>query len=102
MDGQVSVAPETPGQRNRFLQEPAPIGFLTQIGAYPWLIVCTTCLGAFAGQVDASIVQLGLPALEQAFDATLDQVSWVAVAYSPPSPLCCPSMPGWLRLPGAS
>jgi EmrB/QacA subfamily drug resistance transporter len=82
MDGQVSVTAETQGLHNRFLQEPAPVGFLTRLGAYPWLVVCTTCLGAFAGQVDASIVQLGLPALEQAFDATLDQVSWVAVAYS--------------------
>src|ERR1700712_1838879 len=82
MDGQVFVKSETEGLRNRFLREPAPVGFLTKIGAYPWLIVCITCLGAFAGQVDASIVQLGLPALEQAFDATLDQVSWVAVAYS--------------------
>src|SRR3978361_2293850 len=72
----------TQGWRNRLFQEPAPIRPLTRLGAYPWLVVCTTCLGAFAGQVDASIVQLGLPALEQAFDATLDQVSWVAVAYS--------------------
>ncbi|WCS28668.1 MFS transporter (plasmid) [Methylobacterium sp. NMS14P] len=45
-------------------------------------MVGITCLGAFVGQVDASIVQLGLPALEQAFDASLDQVSWVAVGYS--------------------
>jgi MFS family permease len=33
------------------------------------------------GQVDASIVQLVLPALETAFDAPLSQVSWVALAY---------------------
>ena len=39
------------------------------------------CVGAFVGQVDASIVQLAMPALEDAFDAPLDAVSWVAVAY---------------------
>jgi EmrB/QacA subfamily drug resistance transporter len=53
-----------------------------QWSAATWLIVGTTCLGAFAGQVDASIVQLGLPALEVSFDARLDAVSWVAIAYS--------------------
>ncbi|MEJ1935672.1 MFS transporter, partial [Nostoc sp. NIES-2111] len=45
-------------------------------------MILTTCLGAFAGQVDASIVQLGLPALEQAFASRLDAVGWVAIAYS--------------------
>jgi hypothetical protein len=44
-------------------------------------VVGTTCLAAFIGQVDASIVQLALPALEQAFDAPLHAVSWVAVGY---------------------
>lgn len=46
------------------------------------LIIVTTCLGSFAGQVDASIVQLGLPALEKTFDAPLHDVGWVAIAYS--------------------
>lgn len=33
------------------------------------------------GQLDASIAQLLMPALEREFDASLDIVSWVAVAY---------------------
>ena len=33
------------------------------------------------GQLDAGIVQLALPSLEAAFDASLDAVSWVAVGY---------------------
>jgi EmrB/QacA subfamily drug resistance transporter len=45
-------------------------------------VILTVCLGAFVGQVDASIVQLALPSLESAFDARLDSVSWVAIAYS--------------------
>ncbi|MGH1591451.1 MFS transporter [Methylobacterium phyllosphaerae] len=77
------VTPDVQGQRDSiFLREPAPSRSLSRLGVYPWLVVCITCLGAFAGQVDASIVQLGLPTLEQAFDASLDQVSWVAVGYS--------------------
>ena len=38
-------------------------------------------IGAFMGQVDASIVQLALPTLGRVFDATLDSVSWVALGY---------------------
>ena len=44
-------------------------------------MVGTVCIGAFVGQVDASIVQLAMPTFEDAFDAPLDAVSWVAVAY---------------------
>ena len=65
-----------------FLAEPPPVRALTQLAAYPWLVVGVACLGAFAGQVDASIVQLGLPNLESAFGRSLNAVSWVAVAYS--------------------
>ena len=49
--------------------------------SYPWLIVGVTCIGAFMGQVDASIVQLALPTLGRVFDCTLESVSWVALAY---------------------
>src|SRR5262249_34483859 len=48
---------------------------------YPWLVVGTVCIGAFIGQVDASIVQLAMPTLEDAFDAPLHAVSWVALGY---------------------
>ncbi|QGY03151.1 MFS transporter [Methylobacterium mesophilicum SR1.6/6] len=83
MERQVPVAPEVQRQRARFiLQEPVPSKSFSRLGVYTCLVVCVTCLGAAAGQIDASIVQLGLPALEQAFDASLDQVSWVAVGYS--------------------
>jgi EmrB/QacA subfamily drug resistance transporter len=78
-------ANESPAQKERrrpLLPEPHPARALTGLAAYPWLVVCVACLGAFAGQVDASIVQLGLPTLEHAFDSPLNEVSWVAVAYS--------------------
>ena len=46
-----------------------------------WLTVGIVCIGAFMGQVDASITQLVLPDLEQAFGASVRAVSWVAIAY---------------------
>ncbi len=61
--------------------EPPPLARLTRLPYYPWLIVGVTCIGAFMGQVDASIVQLALPTLGRVFDSTLESVSWVALAY---------------------
>ena len=61
--------------------EPPPVGRLTRLSSYPWLIVGVTCIGAFMGQVDASIVQLALPTLGRVFDCTLESVSWVALSY---------------------
>jgi EmrB/QacA subfamily drug resistance transporter len=61
--------------------EPPPVARLARWRYYPWLIVGVTCIGAFMGQVDASIVQLALPTLGRVFDSTLESVSWVALAY---------------------
>jgi EmrB/QacA subfamily drug resistance transporter len=61
--------------------EPPPVARLARLHLYPWLIVGVTCIGAFMGQVDASIVQLALPSLGRVFDCTLESVSWVALAY---------------------
>jgi EmrB/QacA subfamily drug resistance transporter len=61
--------------------EPPPVARLARLPSYPWLIVGVTCIGAFMGQVDASIVQLALPDLGRVFDSTLESVSWVALAY---------------------
>lgn len=61
--------------------EPVPAGFLARLACYPWIVVATTCIAAFIGQLDASIVQLTLPTLEREFLAPLSAVSWVAIAY---------------------
>ena len=63
------------------LPEPPPLPFFERRASYPWLVVGSVCIGNFMGQADASIVQLALPAFEDAFDAPLDAVSWVAVGY---------------------
>jgi EmrB/QacA subfamily drug resistance transporter len=60
--------------------DPAPAEFIAGQQYYSW-IVGTTCIAAFIGQLDASIVQLTLPTLERHFVATLRAVSWVAIAY---------------------
>jgi MFS family permease len=46
-----------------------------------WLVVATVCIGAFMGQLDASIVTLALPTLRKVFHASLADVEWVALAY---------------------
>jgi len=65
----------------RTLREPAPLEWIHAMHAYPWFVVAVTCIGAFIGQLDASIVQLTLPTLERDFHATLASVSWVAIGY---------------------
>jgi EmrB/QacA subfamily drug resistance transporter len=61
--------------------EPPPLQFIARQRHWPWFIVAITCIGAFVGQLDASIVQLVLPTLVDAFHAPLGRVSWVALAY---------------------
>jgi EmrB/QacA subfamily drug resistance transporter len=61
--------------------EPPPAGFIARRSYYPWLVVGTTCIATFIGQLDASIVQLALPTLEHQFQARLSAVSWVALAH---------------------
>jgi EmrB/QacA subfamily drug resistance transporter len=61
--------------------EPAPAEFIARQTYYPWLVVGTTCIATFNGQLDASTVQLALPTLEHQFHARLSAVSWVALAH---------------------
>ena len=61
--------------------EPAPARFIARRSYYPWLVVGTTSIATFIGQLDASIVQLALPTLEHQFQARLSAVSWVALAH---------------------
>jgi EmrB/QacA subfamily drug resistance transporter len=74
-------APNTPIAAKWYLREPAPAALLERQSSYPWLVIALTCIAAFIGQVDASIVQLALPQFETVFDARLHAVSWVAMAY---------------------
>ena len=73
--------------------EPAPLEFLSRQSFHPWLVVGVTCIGAFIGQVDASIVQLALPTLQQTFKVSVNEVRWVAIAYLLPLPRSCRCSP---------
>ncbi len=47
----------------------------------PWLAVSSVCVGAFMGQLDASIVTLAYPAVEKEFGAPLAAVQWISLGY---------------------
>ena len=46
-----------------------------------WYVVATVCIGAFMGQLDASIVTVALPRMGRDLHASLGAVEWVALAY---------------------
>ncbi len=46
-----------------------------------WLVVATVCIGAFMGQLDASIVTLAFPTLGRDFQASVGDVAWVGLSY---------------------
>ena len=47
----------------------------------PWAAVGAVCLGAFMGQLDASIVTLTYPRLQSEFATGLGSVAWVSLSY---------------------
>ncbi len=67
--------------QRRHALEPEPMGFAARQPFYVWIVVGTVCIGAFMGQLDASIAQLVLPTLEEVFHASLSSLEWVALAY---------------------
>ena len=74
------VLPEV-GDRPRWLVEPARPGWIRNHPHSYWFAVVTVCVGAFMGQLDASIVTLALPDLQRSFHAGLGAVAWVGLAY---------------------
>ncbi|MFJ4669126.1 MFS transporter [Kitasatospora purpeofusca] len=61
-------------------ERPRPRGIADRRYAH-WLAVGTVCLGAFLGQLTASVTALVYPALQHRFDAGFAAVEWVALAY---------------------
>ena len=44
-------------------------------------VLATVCIGAFMGQLDASIVTVALPTLQRTFHASVASVTWVGLSY---------------------
>lgn len=65
----------------RLAHEPAPLAALERLPWHSWIVVGLVSIGAFVGQLDATIVQLALPTLATTFDARLHAVSWVSLGY---------------------
>jgi MFS family permease len=63
------------------LAERPPLPFLARSPNYRWAVVGTVCVGAFLGQLDASIAGLILPTLEEKLGASVAAVEWVAISY---------------------
>jgi EmrB/QacA subfamily drug resistance transporter len=46
-----------------------------------WFAVAAVCVGALMGQLDASIVTVALPSMQESFHASLGAVTWVGLSY---------------------
>ena len=75
--------PEAPRRGTpRMLTEPPPSGaYPGELHAAPWLAVGTVCVGAFMGQLDASIVATALPVIRNNLHASIASVEWVVLIY---------------------
>ena len=67
--------------RRHLLTEPRRPASIRDSPRAHWYVVGTVCIGAFMGQLDASIVTLALPSLGRDLHASLGGVEWVALAY---------------------
>ena len=89
-----SVATETPAAtRNgppavgaaaggrRWWVEPARPEWLRQRPNAHYFALATVCVGAFMGQLDASIVTVSFPTLQRVFHASVQSVTWVGLSY---------------------
>jgi EmrB/QacA subfamily drug resistance transporter len=65
----------------QLLQEPRRPAAVRESPRAHWFVVGTVCIGAFMGQLDASIVTVALPRMGRDLQVSLGAVEWVALAY---------------------
>ncbi len=65
----------------RLLVEPRRPEVVRRLPRSYLLAVAAVCVGAFMGQLDASIVTLAFPTLEHSFHSGVAAVSWVGLSY---------------------
>lgn len=46
-----------------------------------WYVVATVCIGAFMAALDASIINVALPNLQQQFHTSMNDIEWVSLSY---------------------
>jgi EmrB/QacA subfamily drug resistance transporter len=74
--------PEAPRRvTRRILTEPRRPARIRELRAAPWLAVGTVCVGAFIGQLDASIVATSLLPIRNNLHASIASVEWVVLIY---------------------
>ncbi|HEY6782562.1 MAG TPA: MFS transporter [Candidatus Dormibacteraeota bacterium] len=74
--------PEAPRRvSRRMVTEPPRPARIRALHAAPWLAVGTVCVGAFMGQLDASIVATALPVIRTNLHASIAAVEWVVLIY---------------------
>ena len=65
----------------QLLREPRRPAAVRESPRASWFVVGTVCIGAFMGQLDASIVTVALPTMGRDLQVSLGAVEWVALAY---------------------
>ena len=65
----------------RLTVEPRRPALVRNWAGASWLAVGAVCVGAFMGQLDASIVTVALPTLQRVFTASIGAVTWVGLTY---------------------
>ena len=81
MRGSYHTYPGGAQLRRHLLTEPRRPAWLRESPHAHWFVVATVCIGAFMGQLDASIVTLALPHIERDLHSTVGAVEWVALSY---------------------
>ena len=66
---------------SRALVEPARPDRVRESARAQWWAVATVCVGAFMGQLDASIVTVALPSMQRELGATVGELEWVSLSY---------------------
>ncbi|HVV76970.1 MAG TPA: MFS transporter [Mycobacteriales bacterium] len=84
----VTVAPErlgpppgVAGYRLLNLLEPPRPRWIAASRHAPLLVVMTVCVGAFMGQLDASIVSVALPRMSEQLHVGVNAAEWVSLSY---------------------
>ena len=66
---------------DRLLVEPRRPEAIRERTDAHWFAVAAVCVGAFMGQLDASIVTVALPTLQHTFGVSVGAVTWVGLSY---------------------